>query len=268
MAIMQGDLAEYALPDLLLFLSGMRKHGQLLIECSASKRSAGVFFDQGEVVHAYCPPREGAPAVFQLLRWKQGRFAFLKNAAARTRTIELDINNLLLEGMRQLDEHRHLTEQLPPATTVLHVRRDERSVEASDEIRMTQREWRLLGFINGRRTVGQVVEQSGLEENEAERILYGLLTGGMVTTVHDDAYLAKIVPEKIPAAEAPANRAAPPTLLGNLVLRQVNGQASLRDLRRTMKCDEAELMDELALLLRTAWVRLCAGQDVWERHLR
>jgi len=44
MAIIQGDLAEYALPDLLQFMHATRKAGQLVLEDS-SATAAGVFFD-------------------------------------------------------------------------------------------------------------------------------------------------------------------------------------------------------------------------------
>ena len=32
------------------------------------------------------PPQEGVPAIHQLLRWREGRFAFLKNASVSTVT--------------------------------------------------------------------------------------------------------------------------------------------------------------------------------------
>ena len=265
MAIMQGDLAEYALPDLLMFLQGMRKHGQLIIEQSKSRISAGVFFDRGEVVHAYCPPREGVPAIHQLLRWQEGRFAFLKGSTHRNRTIEVDLHNLLLDGLRQLDEHRVIEEHIPPGDTVLHVQRDSSAIA---DVRLTQGEWKLLSLINGRRSVREVVDLSGREDLEAQRVIYGLITSGLILTNHDDSYLAKIIPERVPAESAAKTRGAPPTMLANLLLRHIDGQLNLRDLRRRLGCGESELVEEFNLLKRTGWIRMRAGHDTYERFFR
>ena len=265
MAIMQGDLSEYALPDLLMFLQGMRKHGQLIIEQARSRISAGVFFDRGEVVHAYCPPREGVPAIHQLLRWQEGKFAFLKGATHRVRTIEIDLHNLLLDGLRQIDEHRLIEDHLPPLDTVLHVQRDSTAVE---DVRLTRSEWRLLSLINGRRSMHEVIQLSGREELEAQRVIYGLITSGLVLTNHDDSYLQALIPERIPAESAARTRTAPPTMLGNLLLKHIDGGITLRDVRRRLGCSESELIEEFNLLKRTGWVHLSAGHDIYERFFR
>lgn len=261
---MQGDLSEYALPDLLQFLQGMRKQGQLLVESPQSTAPAGIYFDDGEIIHAYCPPREGVTAFYQLLRWRQGHFVFLKGAKSHTRTITSDLHNLLLEGLRLLDEHRHIEDQLPPAKTVLHVQRDHSAVE---DLRLTQSEWRMVGLVNGRRTLEQVVQLSQREEQEAQRIIYGLITSGLILTHNDERYLAQMIPEKVPAEQASKTRAAPPTMLANLLIKQIDGTKSLKDIKAKLACPEAELIDEFSLLMRTGWVRLAQGQDAYERYL-
>ncbi len=265
MAIMQGDLSEYALPDLLMFLQGMRKHGQLIVEHAHTRISAGVFFDRGEVVHAYCPPREGVPAIHQLLRWEEGRFAFLKGATHRERTIDIDLHNLLLDGLRQIDEQKVIEERLPPTNTVLHVQRDSTAVE---DVRLTQGEWRLLSLINGRRSLQEIIEMSGREEMDSQRLVYSLISSGLILTNHDDSYLAAIIAERIPAAAAAHTRASPPTLLANLLIKHLDGRADLRQVRYQLNCHESELVEEFNLLKRTGWVRIVSGHDVYERFFR
>lgn len=265
MSIMQGDLSEYALPDLLMFLQGMRKHGQLIVEHSVTRVSAGVFFDRGEVVHAYCPPREGVQAINQLLRWEEGRFAFLKGATHRERTIDIDLHNLLLDGLRQLDEQRLIEGRLPPNDTVLHVQRDASAVE---DVRLTQVEWRLLSLINGRRTLQDVIDLSGKIELDSQRLIYGLISSGLILTNHDDSYLSKIIPERVPAAAASHTRGSPPTMMANLLLKRIDSLTDLRQIRGALGCSEAELVEEFNLLKRTGWVRIRSGHDVFERFFR
>ena len=264
MAIMQGDLAEYPVPDLLQFIHASRKQGQLILESPAVARPAGVFFSGGELVHAYCPPVIGVPALYQLLAWQQGRFAFLKGAAPPERTIHDDLQNLILEGLRRLDEFRVFEAHLPPFDTALHLALDQ---AASDEIRLTHAEWRLLSQVNGRRTLADLLEASGRPPDEAARLIYGLLAAGLLTGEHDDGYLDQIVPAKVPAAEAPPTRTAPPTILANLVLQKVDGRRTLRVLQEALGCDRNALAEELRLLVRTGWLRIAAGAEAWRRHL-
>lgn len=263
MATMQGDLGEYALPDLLQFIHATRKQGQLVLERGAAA-SAGVYFAQGEVVHAYCPPRVGVPAFHQILTWEEGRFAFLKNAAPAQRTIHDDLQNLLLDGLRRLDEVRALSERLPARETVLHLAPPEAQ---RAEIRLTRSEWTLLSLVNGRRTLAEVLRQAEGGEAEVLRTVYGLLVSGLVTPVRDDAWLDAIVPARIPAREASPSRSAPPTILANLVLKRVDGHRSLATILAELACGERALADEIHLLERTGWIRFAAGADLYARHL-
>ena len=264
MAMMQGDLAECPVPDLLQFLQGTRKDGQLLIESDGFAAAAGVFFSGGEVVHAYCPPEEGAPAIFQLLKWREGRFAFIKTGPPGRRTIHDDLQNLLLEGLRQLDEFNELHDRLPPANQILYVERDSEKI---DEIRLTQPEWRMLSLVNGRRTTKEVLELSGRAANDSARILYGLLVGGLVTVSHDDAYLAAIVARKIPAEQGSKRRAPPPTILGSLLLNKIDGAKNLKQIQGELRCSEKDLVEEFRLLMRTEWLEIVRGQDAYRRFL-
>ncbi len=258
MAIIQGDLAEYAIPDLLQFMHATRKVGQLVLEGRASK-AAGVFFADGEVVHAYCPPRKGVSALYQLLGWREGRFAFLKNVQPVERTIFEDLQNLLLDGLRRLDEYRLLADRLPPLPTVLHLARSEQS---RDDIRLTRTEWQVLSHVNGRRTLEEVLHLASGAEDESARTVYGLLLAGLVTTAQDDAWLDAIVPERIPAEEVSPTRGAPPTILANLVYKKVDGHKSLKAILAELGCGERALGDELHLLERTGWIRFKAGESL------
>jgi hypothetical protein len=263
MAIMQGDLAEYALPDLLQFIHSTRKEGQLLLEAAPS-RAAGVYFAGGEVVHAYCPPRVGVPAFYTLLAWEAGRFAFLKNAVPYERTIFDDLQNLLLDGLRRLDELRVVQQRLPARDAVLHLAPER---ERQAEIRLKLPEWRVLSSVNGRRTLEEVLHLAGAAEDEAARIVYGLLVAGLVTTSRDDGWLEGIRLERVPTAEASSSRAPPPTLLANLVLMKVDGRRHLAAILAELGCPERALGEEVKLLLRTGWVRLAAGHDLYQRYL-
>ncbi len=248
MAIMQGDLAEYPVPDLLQFLQGTRKHGQLLLEPPSRSRTAGLFFDEGELVHACCPPTSGVRAVYEV----------------EQRTIREDLQSVLLEGLRQLDELRRARTLLPPPDTVLHL---ERELQVHDDVRLTRGEWQVLALVNGRRTLADVVELSGRPAVEGSRIVSELLAARLVVTTADDLYLEAVVAARVSAASAPAQRTAPPTMLANLILKQVDGRRTLRGIRDALGCGTADLVEELRLLVRTGWVTVAAGHDEYRRFI-
>ena len=264
MAVMQGDLSECSVPDLLQFFHGARKQGQLLIESTILQKPAGVYFQDGAVIHAYCPPKEGVSAIYQLLKWREGKFAFLKDMAPSQRTIHEDLQNLLLEGLRQIDEFNVLQDQLPSPETILYLERDS---QKTDEIRMTQPEWKMLALVNGRRSLREVIEVSGRDESDAGRIVYGLLIAGLITVEHDDWYLSAIVPEKIPAAAGSKRRAPPPTILASLLLNKIDGKKNLKEIQAELRCTERDLVEEFRLLMRTEWLQLSAGLDEFRRFL-
>jgi hypothetical protein len=90
---------------------------------------------------------------------------------------------------------------------------------------------------------------------------------GLITTARDDRWLEAIVPARISAAEAARSRTAPPTLLANLILKNVDGTRNLAAILAAMTCTERALGEELKLLIRMGWVRLVAGQELYNRYL-
>lgn len=265
MSVLQGDLADYPLPDLLQFFHNTRKHGQLLFEQPSTGLTAGVFFEHGEIVHAFLPPREGEDAFYRLFNWSEGRFAFLKAAKPASKTISSNVQNLLLEGLRRLDEGAeddHLLSILPPMTSTLHLERD---VEKVGDVRLTQSEWKLMSLVNGRRKLKEILDLSELTSGESAQMIYNLMVAKVITETFDDTFLVQVVLTRISSAEAPKNRATPPSILANLILREIDGLKDLQRIKQMLNCSYNELCDEIRLLVRTHWVKVVQGQDVYRR---
>ena len=62
-----------------------------------------VYFEDGQVVHAEYDPDIGEKAVFRLLTLYAGKFKVESGIRAPVRTIHTNWNNLLLDGLHQLD---------------------------------------------------------------------------------------------------------------------------------------------------------------------
>ena len=115
---MSGNIEEIPLPDLLQLLSTSRKSGVLVLR---SDWGVGrIFFRKGQIYFASIDEgvAEAAPrkALFRMLGWNQGLFELEPpDERAVDNEMQDSIEGLLMEGMRQLDEFRVITGELPAA---------------------------------------------------------------------------------------------------------------------------------------------------------
>lgn len=97
-----GNLAEMALPDIVQVLWHGRKTGSLKIR---NRQDAGeIHFVDGNIWNALWGKLRGEEAFYVMLSITEGDFALMPNFRAPNRVIEQSPEQLLLEGMRRLDE--------------------------------------------------------------------------------------------------------------------------------------------------------------------
>lgn len=120
---MSGNIEEIPLPDLLQLLSTSRKSGVIVIRSDLGVGK--VYLRKGQIYFASIDesfntgPRK---AMYRLLGWSHGFFE-LDPPDEREVMDELadSTEGLLMEGMRQLDEYRVLTDKLPPPSAALAI---------------------------------------------------------------------------------------------------------------------------------------------------
>ena len=118
-------------------------------------------------------------AVFDLLRWDLGEFSWEPSAAVDPEVgIMVSVENLIMEASRRLDELEVITRKIPSGLTVLKMA--DKPPEGAVEINITPEEWRILVLVDGVRTVTQIGEVVGLDEFDAMRTLYGLVSAGLI----------------------------------------------------------------------------------------
>ena len=122
---MSGSIDEIPLPDLLQLLSTSRKSGVLVIRSDISVGK--IYLRKGQIYFASIDdsfntgPRK---AMFRMLRWTQGFFELdPPDERAVLEEIQDSTEGLLMEGMRQLDEHKVVSEKLPPLTATITIPR-------------------------------------------------------------------------------------------------------------------------------------------------
>jgi CheY-like chemotaxis protein len=115
----EGALTQLAVGDLLQLLGMNRRTGRLTL--SEGSANAEVFVTDGRPVHARQGVVEGEKALFRVLAWQQGAFAFAPTPPCATTTITRTMEAALLEGARHVDERQRLLALLPHPGVVLRL---------------------------------------------------------------------------------------------------------------------------------------------------
>ena len=125
--------------------------------------------------------RQTSELVYEVVRWKEGRFRFAagtSSAAAEKANLGLTTGALVMEGFRRVDEWR-LIEGSFDFDEVLT--RDQVAIDRiGEEAKLTTQERRVLELIDGQLTVAQIVDQISGSSFEVCKILYQFLNSRLV----------------------------------------------------------------------------------------
>lgn len=113
----EGGLSQLPLADLMQILAVNRRTGRLVLTHGAERGE--VHLVNGQPANARAGEVEGEKALFRLLAWKEGAFAFAPGPATTRVRITRSMEDALLEGARQTDERERLSVGLPPPSATL-----------------------------------------------------------------------------------------------------------------------------------------------------
>ncbi len=143
--------------------------------------------------------------VYPLFTWAEGTFRFEASVLPFEDRITIPINleNVIMEGSRRMQEWERLQDELPNLDVTL------RFVERPDarirDINMSVEEWRVVSFINPRNTIRQIAQYNNMSDFQIRKIVYALLQAGLVEFVQTEVVAKAPKPGKTPIARrAPA----------------------------------------------------------------
>ena len=116
--------------------------------------------------------------IFDTFGWTQGSFAFYDDVSPPPDavTLQMDIQNLLMEGVRRMDERGRLAEVFPDLDAAVQVLGDRESMR--ENLNLTPEEWRILFLIDGRRSLREVCQLDGNPDELAPLEVLKRLFGG------------------------------------------------------------------------------------------
>jgi hypothetical protein len=191
----QGSLKELPLPDIIQLVSVSGKTGVFTLRNGS--QSGEIFLRKGQIVHAEVGDLAGEEAVYELAIWREGDFVFTPGRETETSTIQKSNTSLLMEAARRIDEWQVLSKRIP-STRLVPVFTEQ---GVSTSVSLTPQEWSVVCKIDERRTVDEIA--IGLDSSPFEvcKLLYGLITSGLVTLKEDLTQLHTERLQKMTAGE-------------------------------------------------------------------
>lgn len=119
--------------------------------------------------------------VYDLFTWEEGEFFFDQETlpANDKIMIPLNLDNVILEGSRRIEQNRVLEEELPDLSTI--------ALKITDkplrDVKLTQDDWRVISHIHPRNSVKQIAQNNHMDEYQIRKIVYGMLQAGLVQLI-------------------------------------------------------------------------------------
>jgi hypothetical protein len=192
----QGSLRELPLPDIVQLVSVSGKTGRFALRREGHP-GGEIYLRGGQMVHARVGDLEGEEAVYELAIWPEGDFTFHAGEESPTATIQKSNTNLLMEAARRIDEWQVLSKRIP-STRLVPLFTDQATTTS---VSLTALEWRLVCKIDERRTVEDIAAALGQGPFDTCKLLYGLVTSGLVALKEDLSSLGADRLQKMTPAE-------------------------------------------------------------------
>src|SRR5262245_2525664 len=152
--------------------------------------------------------------VFELMSWREGFFSFEERApedigSMREARIRVPTESLLMEGARRIDEWSRIADKVPSlgVIPVLAPVREEPDANGAaggsggPQLDLLPPEWEVLTMIDGARDLRGIAGALGRGEFDVAKVVYGLITTGIVEVRSDRAGALTLTPAVGPGVE-------------------------------------------------------------------
>jgi hypothetical protein len=143
--------------------------------------AAGIL-DEGEL--AALLKVQVSEVIFDAFSWSDGLFSFWDRVPPPPNavTLEMDLQNILVEGVRRLDVRERLSGAFPDRDMVVEAIANPERVKHS--VTLTPEEWKIFFLVDGRRTLSEICRLAGNPDEEATlHVLYTLQRARFLTLV-------------------------------------------------------------------------------------
>ena len=130
---------------------------------------------------ASCLKVQVSEVIFDTFAWRAGVFSFWDGVPppATAVTLDMDLQNLLMEGVRRIDERHRLSEVFPDLTMAVEAVANPERVKHS--VTLTPDEWKVFFLVDGRRSLAEICRLAANPDELASlQILHNLVLAKFV----------------------------------------------------------------------------------------
>ena len=184
-ARMSGNLEEIPLPDLMQLFGTSRKTGTLVVSSQGKigrihLRGGLVHYVEAETEDGDRIPIEGLKFAYRMIAWERGLFELTPEDPRKfDNPLDLNVQEILMEGFRQKDELAQLATKLPPFDAKLSLpspltpKLRDLSPEQLDAFQTV--------FNTKNPTIGGILDTSPLDDLKTAQVLGELISKGYVS---------------------------------------------------------------------------------------
>lgn len=149
----------------------------------------------------------------RLFTWVEGIFRFEADMLAPDDRINvrMDLENIIIEGSRQLREWEQLQDEIPSLEMALKF-----TDRPLTNINLSVEEWRVVKFINPKNTMKQIAVACKMNDLEIRRIVYGLLQAGLVEIIRPEGVVIPPSPKTFPTQDKNEQKSLINKLIGRI----------------------------------------------------
>jgi len=188
---LEGSLAHMSVPDVLQFLHLNKKEGELRI-ISGEKRGM-VLIKGGEIYNCVLDEAEKEKALYRMLQWTEGTFEFVPGVVNIAKKIRSSTGNLLMEGMRQIDELGKKRKELPDRNMLLRAKVELNALPKG----LNPIIYELVELLRVYTRVEDIIEHCSHTDYEAYSGLASLISKGIIEEIKaDDSHKEFLTPDQ------------------------------------------------------------------------
>ncbi len=177
---LQGDLSDFGLVDIIQLIDLGKKTGGVEVHGrrGTEQLDGWLYFDEGKICGAQLGHLGGEEAAYTLFTCNAGPFVLHEHIPLPPRNVRVSNEVVIMEGIARQDEWATIAGRMPPKALVPRLVANPRS--SGREINLEADKWRVLTMINGKNTVADIVQLSGLGDFTAGKIIIELMEAGLV----------------------------------------------------------------------------------------
>ncbi len=198
--------------------------------------------------------------VYRIMKWTSGDVFFVrKNDRDLTDpyTVQLPLDFLLLENAQRVDEWRSMARDITSLRSVPKINRA--LVHEQKEVTLTADQFRVLSYVNGRRTILRILEKIAHDETHFLEVINDMIRNRLIVEKQVEA-MKLIIPGRVAIDRSTRERHFPAKYSANLVYKQINGRRSLLEIAQRLHFELTDVWEDLCLLVQSQVVEIIGGR--------